>query len=132
MDLDKIIEKAVSEAINKVVAEKMQLDEMARLNGKDNGAVAFPRNKYNIHIWPDDHNPPHFHITTNEGWDLSFLISNGSLYRTNKLATVNDSSDYNYMVKMAPKWLKAKSFFMKGLTNQQAASNIWKKYHKDN
>lgn len=50
MDLDKIIEKAVSEAINKVVAEKMQLDEMARLNGKDNGAVAFPRNKYNIHI----------------------------------------------------------------------------------
>lgn len=56
--------------------------EMTRLNKREMGNVPFPYNKFNIRIWSNDHNPPHFHVIA-EGWDVSFLIENGEEYRVN-------------------------------------------------
>lgn len=42
---------------------KNDLVEIARLNVNEIGNVPFPSNKFNIKIWSNDHNPPHFHIT---------------------------------------------------------------------
>lgn len=102
--------------------------EMTRLNKKDTGAVSFPRNKFAIRIWSNDHNPPHFHVIA-EGWDLSFLIENGELYRVN---TIGDNmATYNYIVKQVPKWLKMRSKIFKHNTNQEVAENIWSSYDEN-
>ena len=102
--------------------------EMVRLNKNDTGAVPFPRNKFAIRIWSNDHNPPHFHVIA-EGWDLSFLIENGELYRVN---TIGDNmATYNYIVKQVPKWLKMRSKIFKHNTNQEVAENIWSSYDEN-
>ena len=81
-----------------------------------------------ITMYYDDHNPPHFHVIA-EGWDLSFLIENGELYRVN---TIGDNmATYNYIVKQVPKWLKMRSKIFKHNTNQEVAENIWSSYDEN-
>lgn len=44
------------------------LNEMARVNTKEFYGL-FPSNKFEIKIWSNDHNPPHFHVIL-EGWNV--------------------------------------------------------------
>lgn len=130
-ELKFIIREAVSEFLYKNVGHAskiLNMDpivEMSRLNNKDIGAVPFPDNKFVIRIWSNDHNPPHFHVKA-EGWDISFLIEDGKLYRVNKFG--NSLETYKYIVKQVPKWLMMKSSAFKHSTNQEAAESIWASY----
>lgn len=130
-ELKFIIREAVSGFLYKNVGHAskiLNMDpivEMSRLNNKDIGAVPFPYNKFVIRIWSNDHNPPHFHVKA-EGWDISFLIEDGKLYRINKFG--NSLETYNYIVKQVPKWLMMKSSAFKHSTNQEAAESIWASY----
>ena len=58
------------------------ITEMARINTDESNI--FPHNSYEIQIWSNAHIPPHFHILK-DGWDVSFLIENGELYKINKV-----------------------------------------------
>lgn len=101
--------------------------EMARLNKKEIGDVPFPFNKFDIRIWSNDHNPPHFHVVS-EGWDISFLINNGEEYRVNKRTT--DSKPYSYIKKNVKPWLSMKSSVNNKLTNKEVAELIWGSEHE--
>lgn len=117
------------ESINHSVDDSLDpILEMSRLNRKDIGAVPFPYNKFTIRIWSNDHNPPHFHVV-GDGWDISFLISDGSEYRVNVVG--NNSTTYNYIVKNVPIWLKQKSSNNKKITNQEVAEIIWDDYTEE-
>lgn len=96
--------------------------EMSRLNKRSVGAVPFPYNKFDIRIWSDDHDPPHFHVLA-EGWDISFLIENGNVYRVN--TTGKNSIMYNYIVKNVPIWLNMSCTARKDLSNKEYATLIW-------
>lgn len=96
--------------------------EMARLNKREIGNVPFPYNKFDIRIWSNDHNPPHFHVIA-EGWDISFLIENGEEYRVNTHS--NDSKIYSYIVKNIKPWLQMKNFKHSYMTNQEYAMEVW-------
>lgn len=102
--------------------------EMARLNKRDNGAVPFPYNKFEIKIWSNDHNPPHFHVKS-EGWDISFLIENGEVYKVNLIGS--NSCLYTYIVKNIPIWLNMHSNTDKNLTNKKIAENTWDLINND-
>ena len=58
----------VNEEVRKIIngksvsLNKETLVEMARINLKEVGSVPFPTNKFEIKIWSNDHNPPHFHL----------------------------------------------------------------------
>ena len=85
---DKILtfEEYTMESIKKVLNEEPQMNtdlitEMARINTDESNL--FHHNSYEIQIWSNDHMPPHFHILK-DGWDVSFLIENGELYKINK------------------------------------------------
>lgn len=96
--------------------------EMARLNKREIGNVPFPYNKFDIRIWSNDHNPPHFHVIS-EGWDISFLIENGEEYRVNTHS--NDSKIYSYIIKNIKPWLRMKNFKHPYMTNQEYAMEVW-------
>lgn len=100
--------------------------EMARLNNKDAGAVPFPSNKFDIRIWSNDHLPPHFHVIA-DGWDISFLIEDGRVYRVNKIG--KNSSTYTYIEKNVPIWLEMENSANKKITNKEFAELTWDSNH---
>lgn len=101
------------------------ITEMARINTDESNL--FHHNSYEIQIWSDDHMPPHFHILK-DGWDVSFLIENGELYRINKKG--KNKQIYKYMLANIGEWLSAKCAVLPIATNQQNANAIWKQLHR--
>lgn len=101
--------------------------EMARLNTKDEGAVPFPSNKFDFRIWSNDHSPAHFHIIA-EGWDISVLIEDGTVYRINKIG--KNSSMYTYIEKNVPVWLEMKNSANRKITNKEFAELTWSSNHE--
>ena len=126
-----VLEKlAFSEGKDYYVLNRIPLDEMAKLNLHDTGAVPFPYNKFDIRIWSNDHNPPHFHVIDKEsGWELTINIETGQLLSTKCVG--NSSNIYRYILKNIPIWLKMKSLENKRITNQENAMIIWSQNHKD-
>lgn len=102
------------------------IEEIARINKKESGNSIFPYNIFNVHIWSNDHNPPHFHVESN-GWDLSFLIESGDFYKLN--SSGNDKQTYNYIIKNVKKWLNMTCAVQPKLTNKENAELQWESLH---
>lgn len=106
---------------------KLSLEEMATLDLHNKDVVPFPYNKFDIRIWHNDHNPPHFHIIDKEnGWRLSFLIENGDVFNIKKFG--KDYSMYNYIVKNFPIWLDEESKLDDTVTNREMALKIHEEF----
>ena len=77
-ELAKAIHSSIKELESVVLNERSNtlLVEMARINTNDGGLSPF--NSFEVKIWSNDHNPPHFHIIK-DGWDVSFLIDDGEM-----------------------------------------------------
>ena len=90
-DSDVVLEETMVYTSNRVrgvtkptsIKNVAQLNEMARINTSEPQGAIFPYSEYDVHIWSNNHDPAHFHVITVD-WDVSFLISNGSLYKVNK------------------------------------------------
>ena len=77
--LDKIITESINDFINEDMGiHREPLVEMSRIN--TNESNIFPYNKYEVKIWSNDHEPPHFHVIC-DGWNLSFGIEDGELMK---------------------------------------------------
>lgn len=128
-DVELYIKRLMHESVKKILRTKQvtlnngSLNEMARLNVDEYGAVPFPSNKFEIKIWSNDHNPPHFHVIV-EGWNISFRISDGQILRVDNYG--GSSKMYNYIVKNIPIWLKMKSVVAPLMTNQEYAMAAWR------
>lgn len=77
----------------------LPLCEMARANVNDIGKI-FPCNKYQIYVFSNDHNPPHFHILCGD-WNVSFEIENTSNYKIIKEG--GNISVFRYILKNVDK-----------------------------
>lgn len=122
---------AFSEGTDYYILNQIPIEEMAKLNLHDTGAVPFPYNKFDIRIWSNGHNPPHFHVIDKEtGWEITINIETGQLISTKRVG--NSSNIYRYILKNIPIWLKMKSLENKSMTNQENAMTIWNKNHKEN
>lgn len=102
--------------------------EMARLNKKETGNCIFPYASWEVKIWSNDHNPPHFHVIK-EGWDVAFTIYEGELF-TVKTRGENDSV-FEYMCKNVKKWLSTTCSSQKKLTNKENALLLWESLHDE-
>ena len=102
------------------------LCEIARINVCESGNGLFPYNKWELKVYSNDHTPPHFHVIA-DGWDVSFLIENGELYRINKKG--KNKQIYKYMLANIGEWLSAKCAVLPIATNQQNANAVWKQIH---
>lgn len=100
------------------------LVEMARINTKDRGL--FPFDDYEVKIWSNDHNPPHFHIIK-EGWNVAFSIENGEVLY---IKTQGDKKKiYKYMTENVVKWLSSPCAILPAVTNQDNAMAVWTQLH---
>ena len=131
-DLKKIIKEATLTAIDTLTKTETQPEEnemvveMARINKRENGNCIFPYNSFNVHIWSNDHNPPHFHVESDE-WNVSLLIESGEV-----LEIKNEGKNkqiLNYIVKNAKDWLKQPCAILPTITNQENAMLQWEQLH---
>ena len=102
--------------------------EMARINKNETGKCIFPYNSWELKIWSNDHNPPHFHII-NDGWDVLFRIDNGEEIEIKSRG--RNSKIYDYMISNVHKWLDSTCFTQTKLTNRENAISIWTQLHDE-
>lgn len=96
------LKKSEKDKKKSISLNKVDLVEMVRLNVNEIGNVPFPSNKFNIKMWSNNHEPPHFHVIANE-WDISFFIESGEIYKVNKIG--KDFKTYSYILKNVKAWL---------------------------
>lgn len=131
------LKEAVSYAIEKILGEEQALTlnavpdnvpilEMARINKKE--MSIFPFNSWEIKIWSNDHNPPHFHILRND-WNVSFDIESGSVINVEKKG--ENIEDYQYMLGHIKEWLDSPCAIQPKITNRENAFVQWEQLHDD-
>lgn len=130
---EEILDSIVSGVINEVISVKLNeksksnlLVEMARINTKDRGI--FPFDDYEVKIWSNDHNPPHFHIIKN-GWDVTFSIENGEVL--NIKSQGDKMQIYKYMTDNVVKWLSSPCAILPAVSNQDNAMAVWSQLHDE-
>lgn len=99
------------------------LNEMAKMNLKDPMNSPFPPNKFDIIIWSNEHNPPHFHIKGPEEWEVTFSIETGEPLKVKHIG--KSSKYYKYMVDNVPIWLKMPCSVNKKITNRDFLDARW-------
>lgn len=133
--LVKKIKKAVCESLAykldypwpEVQPDIEPLVEMARINMNETGKKSiFPSTSWEIKIWSDDHNPPHFHIKS-KGWNVTFIIETGEVLEV--LRRGSEKNVYDYMCANVKKWLSAPCAILPQITNQQNATVQWIQIH---
>lgn len=97
------------------------LNEMARINKKEFYGF-FPYNKFELKIWSNDHNPPHFHVFS-DGWDIIVGIEDGEILRVN--AQGKSSKIYKYIEDNIKDWLDSECIVTPKLTNRENAMSVW-------
>lgn len=128
------LKQYISEEVRKIIngksvsLNKETLVEMARINLKEVGSVPFPTNKFEIKIWSNDHNPPHFHVIC-EGWNISFTIEDGRELEVKNIGS--HSSTYNYIVKNIPIWLDMPCKIAPKISNRENAFIQWQQLHEE-
>ncbi|MGM9767007.1 MAG: DUF4160 domain-containing protein [Candidatus Cryptobacteroides sp.] len=100
---------------------------MARINMKELGMISiFPLHAWEVKIWSDDHEPPHFHIKRN-GWNVSFTIETGEQMEI--LVKGSETNVLDYMQANAKKWLGSPSAILPQIANRQNAFAQWIQLH---
>lgn len=121
-DLDKV----VKEATQKVLQEEKLITEVARININENGGCIFPYNSFEVKMWSNDHEPPHFHVIS-DGWDISFFVENGEIDKVESRG--KNVQVYNYICANVKKWLSSKCAIIPSITNQVNALAVWAQIH---
>lgn len=129
-----VVKESVKKVLDENVAYKLNYEEnteplveMARINMKENGKQCiFPYNVWEVKIWSNDHEPPHFHIIS-KGWDVSFNIETGDLIKIHNQGKEKDVLDY--MTSNVKKWLESPSAILPTITNKQNATLQWIQIH---
>ncbi len=97
--------------------------EMGQINKNETFSYSiFPPSIFKIIIWNKEKEPPHFHIK-GQGWDISFLIEDGTILSVNQKR--GEDFVFGYIVKYLPMWLEQPSQINDKLTNKELARNIW-------
>ena len=125
--INKVLKEYIEESSARVLLEPSEmLTEMARINKKETGNCIFPYNTWELKIWSNDHNPPHFHIIRN-GWNVSFNIETGKVLQIESKGS--KAEDYNYMISNVNQWLSSQCFMMPKITNRENAILQWEQLH---
>lgn len=114
-------------ALNKPIPQRKSLNEMARVNVRDNGKL-FPFNAYKVEVYGKEHNPPHMHvISLQEGYDIRISIDTGDLVSVKSYGNRSEGNLFKDVVKKAKKWLQQANNMpgSTGNTNQQVATMMW-------
>jgi hypothetical protein len=118
---NKQIHEAVNHAIRKVLLE------YGRINANENDGI-FNFNAFDISVSSNDHNPPHFHVRTDDGINLKFRIDNGAFLKDVK-PNLGKDSDKKYIIENIPSWLDGKNSKLKGYTHREYAIYLWRACH---
>lgn len=100
---------------------RASINEMSRINAKEFYGY-FPYNKFDIKIWSNDHNPPHFHVI-GDGWDIVVDIETGTILKTKREG--KSSKFYKYVEDYIEEWLESPSAINKKQTNRETAMLAW-------
>lgn len=124
-DIPDINKASLNEYIS--LTYRNSLNEMAKINVKEFYGL-FPYNKFDIRIWSNDHNPPHFHVIA-DGWDIVINIKSGEILRVKQPG--KNSKVYTYVKNNIQEWLNSECVVNSKLTNRENAQLIWLQINPD-
>ncbi len=100
--------------------------EVSKIN--TNESNIFPYNEFEVKIWSNDHEPPHFHVIC-DGWNVSYAMEDGR--RLEVLSKGCERNVFDYMEANVLKWLSSKCFIQPILTNKENTILQWVQLHDD-
>ena len=103
----------------------MVINEVARINLKEDTNGLFPYAEWKLRIFSSDTNPAHLHIVKDD-WDVSFKIENGEMLCINSKGT--DLDIFNYMCAHIKNWLTAPCTYLP-ISNRETAILTWEQLH---
>ena len=131
MLFENIIRKLIREEIQKVLFENTltesfqhYLTEMGKINSKETYGY-FPANKYELKIWSNDHEPPHLHARSKDGWNIVVSIEDGSILKVENFG--KDSTFYKLVEDYFEDWLDMPNGANPKRTNREIAYEEWEK-----
>lgn len=110
-----------------VLNYSQSINEMAKINTKEFYGY-FHCNKFDIRIWSNGHNPPHFHVL-GDGWDIVVSIDSGDIIKTKKQG--KNSKFYTYVRNFVKCWMEEPCAIKKQLTNRENAEMQWMQNNSD-
>lgn len=123
------LKTVMNEVINDSNYGRNILNEMARLNKKDDSLSPFPYNKYQLWVQGDNspHKPPHMHINyPQEGWEIKVFIESGDLLQVVSYGKRGKMDSFSDIIKMVKEWFKLETKMPGRIgTNQEAALHEW-------
>lgn len=96
-----------------------------RINASREKHSLLPYNKYEVSIFSNDHNPPHLHIKTTDGWNIKFRILDGQVEVVENCG--KKRSVYKKLLQIVPSWLNCPSALDSTQTNKGYAIDMWNK-----
>ena len=105
-----------------------RVQDMARVNKGE--TEIFPYDSYELRIYGNDHNPPHFHIKSlQEKYHITVEIDTGELYQVKSTGRRGRKDKFIDVVKMAKLWLAAKPTtkkdYIRFSTNREKLEYVW-------
>ena len=137
MDLRRIIKESIKKVLKEgCLALPLQqeegrnvLNEMARLNKRDDSTSPFPSNRFRVWVQGDNspHKPAHMHISyAQEGWEIKVFIENGEFWEAVKYGQRKRRDEFIDVIQLVKKWFKLPTTMPGRVgTNQDAAQNEW-------
>lgn len=88
------------------LSEINRICDFARLNKGETDNL--PYNLYEVKIWSDDHNPPHFHVESKqEGFDIRCSFD-GELLSVKRYGSRGRQDTFRDIIKRVKNWLDSK------------------------
>ncbi len=122
MDLKKL--SKVAERLETKPQSMQPIVDMARLNLGETQVL--PYNAYDLVIWSNDHNPPHFHVLSKqEGFNLRYDFD-GNFLSVELYGKRTKSDNFSDITKMVNDWLESKPVRTERYeNNKELAKDIW-------
>lgn len=126
--LKKLLEEILNEKKDYIILNCEPTIEMACINTKEFYGY-FPYNKFDMRIWSNDHNPPHFNIKA-DGWEVIVSIETGDILKT---ISYNEKSTtiLTYIQDNINKWLDTPNIKNNNISNREYAMMIWEINHEN-
>ena len=133
--IDKVLKDESALQANRVSDSRNIINEMARLNKKDDSLSPFPYNKFRIWVRGENspHKLPHIHISyPQEGWEIKVDIAHGQLWQVVAYGNRGRKDAFSDIIEMVQEWFKMDTQMPGRVgTNREAAMNEWEACNDD-
>jgi hypothetical protein len=130
------MEKELIPKFEKFISKEIKpLNEMATINDIKRDTHIMP-GTYRVEVYSEDHNPPHFHYSNNDGMDIKVDILTLEVIASEPRIGISNKDLKSWIGlsderKILLKWLKNKNTLDNKSTNYKTVAFTWNLFHRN-